>query len=76
MNHRLIKLQDRKTQIDFWVCVLAFIFDLNFDVSLQYIKEKNYIDVLIDRIEYKDDDTRRKMEEIRNCAKEYLEEHL
>lgn len=76
MNHRLIKLQDRKTQIDFWICVLAFIFDLNFDVSLQYIKEKNYIDVLIDRIEYKDDDTRRKMEEIRNCAKEYLEEHL
>ena len=76
MNHRLIKLQDRKTQIDFWICVLAFIFDLNFDVSLQCIKEKNYIDVLIDRIEYKDDDTRRKMEEIRNCAKEYLEEHL
>lgn len=76
MNHRLIKLQDRKTQIDFWICVLTFIFDLNFDVSLQYIKEKNYIDVLIDRIEYKDDDTRRKMEEIRNCAKEYLEEHL
>lgn len=72
MEHKSIKLEDRKTQIDYWICVLAFIFDLNFDVSLKYIKEKNYIDILIDRIEYKNEDTKLKMEEIRKCAKEYL----
>lgn len=73
MNHKCILLADRKTQIDFWVCVIAFIFDLNFDVSLEYIKEKGYIDILVDRIEYKNEDTKQKMEKIRETAKDYLE---
>ncbi|MCI8410894.1 MAG: HD domain-containing protein [Clostridia bacterium] len=73
MNHQCIKLEDRETQIDFWVCVIAFIFDLNFDISLQYIKDKNYIDILVDRIEYKNKETKEQMEQIRQCAKEYLE---
>lgn len=74
MNCQCIKLSDRKTIIDYWVCVLAFIFDLNFDISYQYVKEKNYIDKLIDRIEYKNKDTKEKMEQIRECAKEFLVE--
>ena len=73
MNYQCIKLEDRKTQIDFWVCVIAFIFDLNFYISLQYIKDKNYIDILVDRIEYKNEETKEKMKQIRQCAKEYLE---
>ena len=75
MKHKLIKLEDRKTQIDYWVCILAFIYDLNFDISLNFIKEKNYIDILVDRIEYKNEETIKQMEDIRNCAKEYLDEN-
>ena len=73
MRHKCIKLDDRKTIVDYWVCVIAFIFDLNFDISLQYVKEKNYIDILIDRIEYKNSDTKQKMEDIRKYAKEYID---
>lgn len=73
MEHKCIKLEDRKTIIDYWVCVIAFIFDLNFDISLEYVKDNNYIDVLIDRIEYKNNETKQKMEDIRRCAKEYIE---
>lgn len=73
MKHKCIKLEDRKTIIDYWVCVIAFIFDLNFDISLKYVKEKKYIDILVNRIEYKNKDTKQKMEEIRTCAKEYIE---
>ena len=76
MSQKCIKLEDRQTQIDFWVCVIAFIFDLNFDISLKYVKENNYIDILIDRIEYKNDITKQKMEDIRKCAKEYLERSI
>lgn len=76
MSHKCIKLENRQTQIDFWVCVIAFIFDLNFDISLKYVKENDYIDILIDRIEYKNDITRQKMEDIRKCAKEYLEKTI
>ena len=72
MNEKCIELKDRKTIIDYWVCVLAFIFDLNYDISLKYVKDKNYIDILIDRINYEDRDTKVKMEEIRKCAKNYI----
>ena len=73
MQHKCIKLEDRKTIIDYWVCVIAFIFDLNFDISLKYIKDNNYIDILINRIDYKNADTKQKMEFIKKCAKEYIE---
>lgn len=72
LNHKLIKLDDRKTQIDYWICIIAFIFDLNFDISLKYVNDKNYIDILVDRISYKNADTKGKMEKIRDCAKKYL----
>ena len=76
MQHRCIKLEDRKTIIDYWVCVIAFIFDLNFNISLQYVKENNYIDILVNRIEYKNDTTKQKMEDIRKCAKEYIDDRI
>ena len=72
LKYKCIMLEDRKTIIDYWVCVIAFIFDLNFDISLKYVQENNYIDILVDRIEYKNDDTKQKMEDIRKCAKEYI----
>jgi putative nucleotidyltransferase with HDIG domain len=72
LQHKCIKLSDRKTIIDYWVCVIAFIFDLNFDISLKYVKENNYINKLIDRIEYKDSDTKEKMENIRDCANTFI----
>ena len=72
LSYKCIKLEDRKTIIDYGVCVIAFIFDLNFDISLQYVKGNNYIDKLIDRIEYKDKETKEKMEQIRKCGNEYL----
>jgi len=72
MNEKCIELKDRKTIIDYWVCSLAFIFDLNFDISLKYVKDKNYIDILIDRISYENIETKERMENIRNCAKNYI----
>ena len=76
MNHKCIKIEDRKTQIDYWISIIAFIFDLNFKESKLYIKEKNYIDILVDRIEYKNTVTKEKMENIRKCAKEYLKNSI
>ena len=72
LSQKCIKLEDRKTIIDYWVCVIAFIFDLNFDISLKYVRDNKYIDKLIDRIEYRDKETKEKMEQIRKCGKEYL----
>jgi len=73
MNHKCIKLNDMKTLVDHWLCAIAFIFDFNFDTSLQYIKENNYIEKLINRIEYTNKDTKEKIEQIKICAKNYIQ---
>jgi len=73
MSKQCVKSSDRKTQIDYWICFIGFIFDLNFDISLNYIKEKNYIDIVIDRIDYKNNETKEKMEQIRKVANNFLE---
>ena len=71
-NHKCIKIEDRKTCIDCMVCVLAFIFDFNFDISLKYVREKDYINKLINRFENKNEETIKKLEEIRKIANEYI----
>lgn len=76
LSHKCIQISDRKTLLDYWICVLAFIFDLYFKSSLKYIYDKNYIDILIDKIDYKNEETKERMEFIRKCAKEYLEDKI
>ncbi len=60
--------------MDFWICILAFTFDLNFDVTYKLVKENNYINILIDRFDYKDKETRNRMENIRNIVNKFVEE--
>lgn len=46
-----VKLQDIKNKSDSILCVLAFIFDFNYDSSLRVLREKGYYQTLIDKIE-------------------------
>jgi putative nucleotidyltransferase with HDIG domain len=74
MSKRTIVSKERKTAVDIWVSYIAFIFDYNFNSGLKYIKDKNYINVLIDRFSYKEKDTKEKMESIRNFAIDFINE--
>lgn len=76
MRCEQIDVRERKTQIDIWISYIAFLFDFNFDISLKYVKEKDYINKLINRIEYKNEDTKEKMENIRKCAINYVNNKL
>lgn len=69
-----VKLTDRKTPIDYWTCVLAFIFDLNFSISYKIVKENDYVNHLIDRFDYKITDTKEKMEKTREILNGYINE--
>ena len=71
-EHKLIVNTDRITYMDHWVSYIAFTFDLNFAASLKFIEDRNYIDVLVDRIPYTNMDTKEKMENIRKITKEYI----
>lgn len=41
--HRLILKENRHNEVDMWVSYFAFVFDLNFVSSYQYLKETDYI---------------------------------
>ena len=75
-SKQCVDIHDRVTPLDFWVCILAFTFDLNFDVTYKIVKDNKYIDILIDRFYYKDTITRERMEIIRNIINEFINEKL
>ena len=72
-KEQLIDGKKRVTPADVWISYIAFIFDFNFSSGLKYIKEKNYINILVNRINFKNEDTKIKMEEIRNLSNDYIE---
>lgn len=76
LNKECVNIYDRQTALDCWVCVLAFVYDLNFKETFEIIKGNNYIDVLIDRFTYVKAKTKERMETIRGVIKEYIEERL
>lgn len=76
INNKIIISKERKTDMDCWVSYLAFIFDYNFISGLKYIKEKDYINILVDRINYKVTDTKEKMEIIRKHALNYIDNKI
>lgn len=76
MNSKIIVRENRKTLMDFWVSYIAFIFDYNYKFGLEYIKEMNYINVIVDRLDYKDIDTKQKMELIRKHALEFIDKRI
>ena len=75
-ENKLIVNTDRITYMDHWVSYLAFTFDLNFSPSLKFIDNKNYVDILVDRINYTNLDTKNKMEDIRKITKDYINSRI
>ena len=53
-NHRLILKENRHNEVDMWVSFFAFVFDLNFKSSYQFIKENDYIHRNMERLEIKE----------------------
>lgn len=76
MSAKTILSTDRKTAADIWLSYIAFIFDFNFISGLKYIREKNYINILVDRFDFKNADTKEKFEIIRNYALDYIDKRI
>lgn len=72
MEGKCVDVHDRVTQLDYWVCFIGFIFDLYFDISKKYVLDNDYINKLVDRIEYRNEETKKQMENIRDFANNYL----
>lgn len=76
INRKCVDVKDRKTPLDLFICVLAFVYDLNFKETLQIVKENDYLNKIIDKFTYTQLDTINKIEEIRRVLNIYIEEKL
>lgn len=76
LNNECVDIHDRVYPLDYWLCVLAFVFDLSFKETFRIVKDNDYINVLIDRFNYTNEDVKDKMNEIRNVINNYIEKKL
>lgn len=76
LNEKCVNIYDRKTVLDYWACVLAFIFDLNFKASYEIVRDSCYIDTLIDRFQYHNLETKEKMEQVRITINTYIDKKI
>mgnify|MGYP004523672825 FL=1 len=72
LQEKTIISSQRVTNMDKWLSYLAWVYDYNFASSLQYLKENDCINKVIDRIDYKDETTKERME----CAREKLNRYI
>ncbi len=74
MSKKLININENKTYLDRWSGYIAFIFDMNFDASLKYLKENDLVNKCFDRIKYCNVETIIKINSMKNLANEYINE--
>ena len=77
-NKEQIKRVDVKTRADEIAVRLGFVFDLNFKESFKILKEKNYINTMLD-VQVKDTKNQElinQIEELRVLVNNYIEERI
>ena len=75
-QEKCIDIHDRVYPLDYWLCVLAFTFDLNFKETLKVVKDNNYINRIMDRFTCTNPDSIVKLEEIRNILNNYIDRKI
>ena len=76
LDNTQVKAENKKTPIDDVITIMAFIFDINFKVSFQILKEQDYVNKTLNRYNMHDSETKQKLEEIRKIANLYIEQKI
>ena len=77
MAKKLINKKDKKTHLDRYLLALGFTFDINYKKSLEILKEKNYINLIIDElIKLVTPEEIQEFEQIRKISNQYIEEKI
>ncbi len=73
-KNELVDRKYTKTNIDRYVSAIAFVFDYNFAKGLEIVKQKQYIQKLINKI--KTEENKEVMEKIENNINEYINKKI
>ncbi len=74
MENEAIDYQKRKTAADVLVSHFAYVFDFNYNQSLQIVKEKEYFKKIYQRFQFEDHQTQEKLNKIYQKVEQYLKE--
>lgn len=75
-KEKVLNYGETKTDMDVMVAIIAHIYALNFKETLKIIKEKEYINKFIKRLNCQDKETKEKMNEIEKISMEYIERKI
>lgn len=70
---KVIKKQVDQNKLESLIVFVSFIYDLNFKASFMKLKREDYINKILNKFNFKKDDTKKQMEEIRKRANEYIQ---
>lgn len=62
--------------VDNVISVIAFIYDINFEESFKILVKNDYINKILDRFDFKDEETKYKINEIRKVSNIYINEKV
>lgn len=75
-EHKLIKHEIKKSNIDKLLGYVSYIFDINFPISYRIIKENGYIEKICNKYDFKNEFTRKKIDEIIKISNEFLQQKI
>ena len=74
---KTIKKEDKKTVLDDYLLALGFVYDMNYLKSFEILKELNYLNLIIDRMnELVTDEEKSELEKVRKVVNECMEVKL
>lgn len=78
INHELVLKNDMKTKADNLAISLGYVFDINFKYSINYLKDNDYFNKLIDRYLSITDNEEliKQLEEVRLVINKYMEDYV
>lgn len=75
LEYKQVENKSIETLVDTVVRTISFIYDINYKESLKIVKEKNYINKIIDNYQY-NEETKQQMEQIRKKANTFIDEKI
>ena len=71
-NYKLADVRNKKGETDQILRFASFVFDINFHESLEILKKEDYLNKILNNFDFKRQDTKEKIENIRNVLNLYL----
>lgn len=75
-NDHTMDYKIRESGAEKMISHFAYVFDFNYDFTLKIIKENDYIDKLVHKYKFNNEDTQRKIQKCAKIANDYIEQRL